>query len=502
MKIHEAQSLDENASVTIISNLPRVIRYYDDYHDKMRSISDLDQSDVWHVHADGKEYKLEFQKAPISQRQLLKHVVADLFGRCDPSSVTTYANSLLAHPGHLDKAAKFAVLDFVQFWNENILTAESNADTTALRAALHSLCNLSVGQWNPDLRDVVSSLRSPRNDIYKTVRSRECFVPMDHQSIIIEFLDDLTASLVNNDLRYFDIRNACILLLSHQYGLRPGSIARIKLHDVKIHESSAVHISIPLTKQRERESLRRVTRRIKHDWTPLFAEFIRQRKEWQSSSEAPADSLFLLAPASVTQVIQQVTEELLGEVWNPTDFRHTAAQRLADAGASHISLSEFLGHSTTLTANVYFDASPSQAERINQALSISPIYTEIADIAKTKTITPRELRDLPPANQIGAVPHGIPISGIGGCTIGQSLCAKNPVLSCYTCRRFMPVADRRVHENVVESLRPVVKMFADTSHNSSGSGSHAQLTRTLRAAMQVIDGIKPEGVAFEGGTDE
>lgn len=491
MNSPEAISLEQFPSPEVPDNLPRLIRYYDDFHDKVRSISHLSETDIWYVHADGKKHNLNFLRVPATYRMLFKRIVTDLFGRCDPSTVVSYVNLLITRPSHLARAATLSATEWSEYWNESVLPVETTSVAGALRSAIHSMCELSIGQWSTDLHDLVSALRAPRADIYKTVRNRECFVPLDKQSLIIEFFDDLRWAIDrgSTSIRDLDLRNACVLLLSHQYGLRPGSIARIKLQDVRLHESGAVHVSIPLIKLRDRDALRRVTRRIKHDWATLFVEFIRRRGSEHGDPTSPADGLFHLSPAGVSHVITDVTSELLGEPWTPTDLRHTAAQRLADAGASHISLSEFLGHASTLTANVYFDASPSQAERVNHALSLSPIYTAIVDTAKTKTITSARLRALPPSQQIGAVPHGIPIAGIGACTIGQSLCAKNPVLSCYTCRRFLPVADRHVHENVVDSLRPIVRMFANASHEAGSGGSQAQLTRTLRAAMQVLQGI-------------
>lgn len=504
MNRFEALSLEQFSLSEVPDNLPQLIRYYDDFHDKVRSISHLSGTDIWYVHADGKKHNLNFLKVPARCRLLFKHIVTDLFDRCDPSTVVTYANLFFTRPSHLTSAATLSATEWSEYWNDFVLPVETVSVAGAVRSAIHSMCELSIGQWNPDLHYHVSALRSPRADVYKTVRNRECFVPLDKQSLIIEFFDDLKGAIDrgSTSIRDFELRNACILLLSHQYGLRPGSIARIKVQDVRLHESGAVHVSIPLIKLRDKDALRRVTRRIKHDWATLFVEFLKRRESGHADSVSPANSLFHLSPPSVSNVIMDLTSELLGEPWTPTDLRHTAAQRLADVGASHISLSEFLGHASTLTANVYFDASPSQAERVNQALSLSPIYTTIADTAKTKTITSIELRALPPSQQIGAVPHGIPIAGIGGCTIGQSLCAKNPVLSCYTCRRFLPVADRRVHENVVDSLRPVARMFANASHETGLSGSQAQLTRTLRAAMQVIQGIPDDAAENMGEANE
>ncbi|MDP0731447.1 hypothetical protein, partial [Klebsiella pneumoniae] len=60
---------------------------------------------------------------------------------------------------------------------------------------------------------------------------------------------------------------------------------------------------------------------------------------------------FCMTPTQVSVAIGNLTKLLTGERWVATDLRHTAAQRLADAGVSHISLSDFMTHATTLTAN-------------------------------------------------------------------------------------------------------------------------------------------------------
>ncbi|RUW64553.1 tyrosine-type recombinase/integrase, partial [Mesorhizobium sp. M4B.F.Ca.ET.049.02.1.2] len=192
----------------------------------------------------------------------------------------------------------------------------------------------------------------------------------------------------------------------------------------------------------------------------------------------------------VRRAVMELTEELTGEAWSPTDLRHTAAQRFADGGISHLGLTEFMGHTSDRIANVYFDTSPAQAQRINEALAISPIYSNVARVAKTKTIDKAMLLGLPADQQIGAVPHGVPIAGIGGCSLGQSLCMKNPVLACYTCSRFMPLGEPDIHEEVLENLRPVVTEFAAASRNNQQSPAYAQLKGTLDAVRRVVEELK------------
>ena len=199
---------------------------------------------------------------------------------------------------------------------------------------------------------------------------------------------------------------------------------------------------------------------------------------------------FGLTPQSVGKKIADLVEEITGERWSATDLRHTAVQRLTDSGASQIVVAEFMTHAVIRTSLVYFDTSPTQALRVNQALAISPIYANVAEIARTRTIDKAALLRLPSDKQIGGIPHGIPIAGIGGCASGQSICTKNPVLSCYVCRKFMPVKDADIHDHVVESLRPIVLDFADASRGNDESPAYTQLRRTLTAAQRVAADIK------------
>src|SRR6185437_11464434 len=153
---------------------------------------------------------------------------------------------------------------------------------------------------------------------------------------------------------------------------------------------------------------------IKREWCPIVIEYRRRRNLGLVPMDGmPIDSFFGLTPAKLSVRIRALVERITGTEWSATDLRHTAAQRLADAGVSHIALSEFMGHSDARTANIYFDTSPTQAQRVNQALGLSPIYATVAEVARTRTIDKAALLRLPPDKHIGGAPHGIPIAGIG-----------------------------------------------------------------------------------------
>jgi hypothetical protein len=176
----------------------------------------------------------------------------------------------------------------------------------------------------------------------------------------------------------------------------------------------------------------------------------------------------------------------------PTDLRHTAAQRLVDAGASHEELAEFLGHSHIQTGLVYYATSATHAERVNRALGASDIYRRVAKIAHDRFISSEELTQLKGDQQIAGVPHGVPIAGIGGCSSGQPACPYNPITSCYGCRKFMPLHDKTMHERVLAEMREVVIFFDQSSRGDTRSPAYLQLQRTIAEIQAVIVELERE----------
>lgn len=167
-------------------------------------------------------------------------------------------------------------------------------------------------------------------------------------------------------------------------------------------------------------------------------------------------------------------------------FRHSAAQRMVDAGASHEELAAFLGHADLTSGLFYFQAAIAHGELINRALGLSPIYSELARVAHDRFISEEELARLKEDDQVAGVPHGLPISGIGGCSSGQPACPYNPVMSCYGCRRFMPLSDPGLHRAVLADLRSVVSLFNDSSRSEQESPAYLQLQRTISNVQSII----------------
>jgi len=190
-------------------------------------------------------------------------------------------------------------------------------------------------------------------------------------------------------------------------------------------------------------------------------------------------------------MLADMTERLLNGRRTVTELRHTAAQRLVDAGASEEELAAFMGHSDLNTGLIYFRSSVSQGERVNQVLGVSAVYQRVAKIAHDRFVSAKELTELKGDQQIGGVPHGIPIAGIGGCTLGQPSCPYNPIMSCYGCSKFMPVADSGVHKKVLEDLRGVMKFFYAASRAERGSPAF-QLEEMISSVQAVLNELGAE----------
>lgn len=469
--------------------LPSHIRYFDDYHNKSHTLSFPAKEDIWHLHHDGIKTRLDFSIVDPKYRLIFKAVASEQLHRLDVTGVATGILICLRNHEYLETAIPLDLHEFQAYWLSKLKQKLSRNEIQKIRTFMHSLCILGVGTWHENIRPQLSELPSPNYDLYKGVRTQSSIIDIGHESEIVEYLHDLSRIIHKEGkdyVSYETLQGASILILCHQFGFRTGQLARIQVSNVREYANGSIHIAAPLLKQRGNNRMRLITRRLNRAWIPVFSQYLAARKDKTAPSGIPQDSLFLLKPPAILKEIKNITTMISGVGYTANEFRHTAAQRLADSGASPEAITEFLGHANALSATFYFDASSTQAERINDAMAISPIYTTVARVHARRTIDPSDLAISPPDMQIAGAPHGVPVSGIGLCNSGQPLCEKNPILSCYTCRKFLPVSDRATHQNVLDSLRPIVREFSDSSVTSEESPAYTQLKRMFSAVNEVM----------------
>ena len=369
-----------------------------------------------------------------------------------------------------------------------------------IKSFLYYLCAGSVYLWDHRYQSLIRSLPLKSNRAHRNLISGEALLGIQEEARVVSFLDKTAALVRSGELVDTEtIFRHCLLAICYSNGLRPVQIGRINLTDLRVHKEisgdPAVHIVAHRAKKRNGEERRAFIRKVKRDWAPPFIVWHDYRWERiKCRTETVTDSVkaFPQSLAAISKKIADAAEAAIGTRRTATDFRHSAAQRLADAGASVAEVANFLGHSHVSTSLVYFNHSESQAAQVNRALAISPIYKELASIAATRTIDKRRLLALPPDNQVGAVPHGIPIAGIGACDLGQSLCEVNPALSCYTCRKFIPINNIDLHREALDSFRRIARFFFDESRGDKQSPAFMQLQITLGAIQQVMAALEPQ----------
>lgn len=492
----ELISVTESPPSFELPELPSVIRYYDEFNDCISSIKHPKDFDEWSIFSGGSEYQMDFTKVNKEIREIIKYWVSHLIQTLASTTVTIRYSGLL-RIAYEDQCQilNSSPLEIRSIWKALLIKNYKVAELNSLKSILHFFCNFNLSGWSSDYSEFLSTLPLPTVDKYSSVRTGDVFLSVDEEAILVEHIDFLSQEIQKYPKSVSDnqLNDTTILMCSFQFGMRPIQIAMLQMRDVRIwHDAgdstSSVHLTFKMVKQRSRSNALPLTRKVKHDWSPLFVELFKRRS---MKGFEGTDRIFQVYSSSdISQIIIKSTGALLPERRSARELRHTAAQRLVDAGASQEELAEFLGHSDIDTGLVYFQTSPNQAERVNRALGISEIYQRVSKIAHDRFISTDELSKLKGDQQIGGAPHGIPITGIGGCSTGQPSCPSNPVIACYGCRKFMPISDVEMHKKVLIDFREIVSFFSKSSRGDQNSPTYLQLKRTISNVQSVISEIE------------
>lgn len=484
--------------VAQLPKLPSVIRYYDDFDGTERSIRNPSGSKSFAIHSAGSVVSIPFDQPSEHLASLMKQVFLYLLGEdVSPGTAIDYVYAGRS----IDVHAAVRLLEagptrIVSVWTIFMAANHPRHTYACAKVVLRLLSKYRLRDWSESYRDIIAALPLPFYDKYAVVRSGDAFLSIDDEAAIVRFFDEIVTNRNVSLLGDEALQDAAMLLCAYQFGMRPVQIAMITFRDMRIRHDQVdqlptVHLTFRMVKQRSASAMKPLLRRVKSEWTPLFVEVGRRAQE---RGQDLGDRAFGVQSAKETsRRIASLLRGLTGGNETAFNLRHTAAQRLVDAGASHEELAEFLGHSDTTTALVYYETSANQAERVNKALGISEIYQRVARIAHNRFIGPEELAQLKESQQIGGAPHGVPIAGIGGCTSGQAACPYNPILSCYGCRKFMPIHDLEMHSKVLTDFRGVARFFHDSSRGDADSPAYLQLERTIAEVQAVV--VELEGAS-------
>jgi integrase len=490
------------AIVDQLPTLPSVIRYYDENINERVVIRNLE--DTERVELSGRHVSFNGNDSYI---RILKHYFYYNIRRNAPRTAISYIDNMNSLerkvPGLLFAFIGMPPANSRLIWNTILYPAFSSYQNgNATRTFLHFVAESNLGDWNPSFSDFIAKLSVPTFDSYKTVRDQTAFVPLEDQRKIVRYIDACSANIrCGEAVPYKRLWQMTCLICSFCYGVRPAQLKRMRFDDVILTNYGQVRVRYAWAKQRAGNRERWKTWKIKDDWGPLVEQCARERALRPVGNTGRRSLFFDEAndTSDIGRAISNASISACGAGHTATDFRHTVAQRMADSGYALDQIANALCHSDYRTPLVYIENAASEGEMVNKALGLSSVYRGVIEVARNKTIDKAKLMRLPADNQVGAMPHGMPLPGIGACNMGQSLCQKNPGLSCYQCDKFIAIADPKVHGEVAEALRPIVLDFRQSGLGDTANPAFTQLENTISSAMAWAEHLEPQSVP---GTSE
>ena len=493
-----------NKLINQLPSVPTSIRYLDDFDKRVRTIQEFNTASECIFHVNGSPEKVNFEKYHEKVSVLIKLLIVEWVSKgLGPATISLYCAALYkVEYNDFCLIINAGPLNILDIWT-NLITDESMRNNTlnALKALLFLLAKYELWGWSTSYDEFISKNLILRfNDKFAGVKRGDVFITATEESKIVNYIDGVAASIKTNlnEMSFEYLANAGILISVYQFGMRPVQIALLTMRDIRIWNNLAdevtnVHLSFKMVKQSSKSKSHVMLRKVKKEWGIIFEELYKKNL---TDGMSGADRLFRVNSANkMSIIINKSVSKIIGRKAGSTNMRHTGAQRMVDGGASQEELAEFMGHTDITTGLVYFQTSANQAERVNQALGISPIYQQMVKIAHDKFISQDELAELKGTYQIAAVPHGIPIAGIGACSSGQPSCPFNPVTSCYGCRKFMPLQEVFIHEQVLKDIREIIIFFNNESKGDLTSPTYLQLQNTISGVQQIIAEIESGGYA-------
>lgn len=345
--------------------------------------------------------------------------------------------------------------------------------------------------FEKEFLDFINETKTPNYKPYAKVFLNPKYLTSADEIEILNGIDERI------DLNCIEALNENILLqLSFELAPRPSQVYCLNSNDLEKtlspnNSEEYFCINLPMTKKRNTISIEKRFRKISNSLGKKIEKLINLNLEFGDENRA----LFVnpktgkrLSSVEISKIIVKKCRLLnLSQMTDPTLFRHHLAQSLADQGASAETISEILGHNSTLPARAYIASTPNIAEIKSKALGSNETYKELNSMFLTGEIIDR--RKAAKERWVKGMVGSQYIGGIGACGLTENTaCPKNPVYSCYTCKKFHPFIDGS-HENVKENLKKQAQFFVDIAEKGLDLEHNRpviQLERTIEAVDSVL----------------
>jgi site-specific recombinase XerD len=401
-----------------------------------------------------------------------------------PSSFYKFTYTLLRHWKLLLKLLATEPDNIKPFWDRNILTVDiAKTAKSILNLALAN----SLGVWNPSHKHLVKSLSTRANSGVSAQRgkieNRSTLIATNSQVEIVRLLD---AKAREESLAEWQIEGLATLALAFQHGIRPVQTICISMNHVQVLDEadgkSSTVISFHEAKKKGNTESLEMSRQVNSEWAPLIHRLM---------SLATAAGRNRLFSVSSSTKLWNNTKKVCKQFGVQVDFnyyklRHTAAQTLADAGHSRNNVNGFLGQAHVNAATPYIKSSRKQGAIVNDALGTSTLYNKLEAIATGEFITLEELEKAHEDKQVAGIVGDRSIAGIGLCSSGQAACVYDPIMSCYNCKKYMPVLNPVPHMEAIAGMRQQVIFFLKRGGKEE-SPAYLQLKNALSGAQKALD---------------
>lgn len=328
---------------------------------------------------------------------------------------------------------------------------------------------------------------APEYDPYRSVKFRENVFSAWEESAFISALDETV-----DDSDYFALRDNVIAHLNWELGLRAEQVAGVE--EKHLGETRGpggakyYHLAVIRLKQRTFQSSYR-NRVVSERLAEKIKNLIRLKADHFGPTPAERPIFVTILNKRITVVdvrnaISQMCDEASVQPGNSTFLRHNMAQKLADQGTPGDLISDMLDHTTKVAARHYVAATPAIAKIKARALGKNATYKELMSLMTGDLIHRNDSVDH--HKIVRGVIATRYIGNIGVCGLdADTPCHKNPIYSCYTCRKFNPFVDGE-HAAVVDALRGEVQVMLDQSLDLAENKVVLQLEKTIEHACDVL----------------
>ncbi|GJH18127.1 site-specific integrase [Caballeronia novacaledonica] len=468
-----------------LPHLPKVVSYYDKIQDQTFTINP--EMDEWGFWYNGLHLILDFTRLERALVPLLKcacvHYIVTKGTTAEISKVSRLYGKALS--GLLESP----LTDVKTWWAAHPEFTQRSSCSMPLRVLLNYCISARLGHWA--LGSQSMTRRLPTNGVeHHRISNRSEVISAFDQAKVTRLLD--AKSRCARELKRTELSVLVSLAWSFQYGMRPIQQVAVRQSNVRLYYDAKnvkqAHLVFHKAKQRS-EHVEPLVRQMKPEWVPLLEALIRHAES--TGQQNPS----VLQYANASYLTNRLTAYLRGEGLTisptPYSFRHTAAQLMADAGKPRELIQEFLGHSTKNSAKAYVQASTNQSEMLNTALGASTLYRNVESIATGRFASIADIEAADEDQQVSGFAGGRAIAGLGICQSGQPSCSYNPVSSCYGCDRFIPSANRAIHEEALAGLREQVILFEHSSRGSTDAPPFYQLTRPISVIQHTLEQLPP-----------